>query len=64
MSSKINPHIGSSLDDFLKQEGLYEDATNNAVMRVLAWQIENATQKQGITNVEKDMPQGLKPIVS
>lgn len=29
-----NPHIGSSLDDFLKEEGLYEDATNYAVKRV------------------------------
>ena len=31
-----NPHIGSSLDDFLKEEGLYEDATNHAVKRMLA----------------------------
>jgi DNA-binding Xre family transcriptional regulator len=44
-----NPHIGSSLDDFLKEEGLYEDATNYAVKRVFAWQVEKAMHEQGIT---------------
>jgi DNA-binding phage protein len=47
-----NPHIGSSLDDFLKEEGLYEDATNYAVKRVLAWQVEKAMHEQGITKAE------------
>lgn len=49
---KSNPHIGSSLEDFLKEEGLYEDATNYAVKRVLAWQVEQAMREQGITKVE------------
>jgi antitoxin HicB len=49
---KRNPHIGSSLDDFLKQEGLFEDATNHAVKRILAWQVERAMQEQGMTKVE------------
>ena len=49
---KANPHIGSSLEDFLKEEGLYEDATNYAVKRVLAWQVEQAMREQGITKVE------------
>jgi predicted XRE-type DNA-binding protein len=47
-----NKHIGSTLDDFLKEEGIYEDATNFAVKRVLAWQVEQAMQKQGITKAE------------
>ncbi len=47
-----NPHIGSSLDDFLKEEGLYEDATNFAVKRVLAWQLEKAMSEQGLTQTE------------
>jgi predicted XRE-type DNA-binding protein len=47
-----NPHIGSSLDDFLKEEGIYEDATNFAVKRVLAWQVEKAMKEQGITKME------------
>jgi antitoxin HicB len=47
-----NPHIGSSLEDFLKEEGIYEDATNHAVKRVLAWQVEKAMQETGITKAE------------
>lgn len=46
MTSK---HIGSTFDDFLKDEGLYEEATAHAVKRVLAWQIEQAMSEQGIT---------------
>ena len=47
-----NPHIGSSLDDFLKEEVIYEDATNFAVKRVLAWQVEKAMREQGISKAE------------
>jgi antitoxin HicB len=43
---KRNPHMGSSLDDFLRAEGLFEDATSYAAKRVLAWQVEQAKQKQ------------------
>ena len=47
-----NPAIGSSLEDFLKSEGMYEDATNYAIKRVIAWQVEEAMREQGITKVE------------
>jgi len=47
-----NPHIGSSLDDFLQEEGMFEDATNYAIKRVLAWQVGKAMHDQGITKVE------------
>ncbi|HEY1935047.1 MAG TPA: XRE family transcriptional regulator [Acetobacteraceae bacterium] len=47
-----NPHIGSSFADFLKEEGLYEEVTAHAIKRVLAWQIEQAMQEQGLTKVE------------
>jgi len=47
-----NPHIGSSLEDFLKEEGIYEEATNYAVKRVLAWQVQKAMQEQGLTKAE------------
>lgn len=47
-----NPHIGSSLDDFLKEEGIFEDATNYAVKRVLAWQVQKAMREQGLTKAE------------
>ena len=47
-----NPRIGSSFDDFLKEEGIYEDVTAHAIKRVLAWQISQAMQAQNITKVE------------
>jgi antitoxin HicB len=47
-----NPHIGSTLEDFLREEGIFEDATNYAVKRVLAWQVEQVMREQGITKVE------------
>ena len=53
-----NPHIGSSFEDFLKEEGLYEEVTAHAVKRVLAWQIEQAMKEQGITKME--MPRRMK----
>jgi antitoxin HicB len=49
---KDHPNIGSSLEDFLREEGLYEDATNYAIKRVLAWQVEQAMREQSITKVE------------
>ncbi|MFP5208920.1 MAG: Fis family transcriptional regulator [Acidobacteriota bacterium] len=49
---KKNPHIGPSLDDFLHEEGMFEDATNYAIKRLLAWQVQEAMHDQGITKVE------------
>lgn len=49
---KKNPRIGSTLKGFLREEGLHEDATNYAVKRVLAWQIEKAMQDQRLTKSE------------
>jgi hypothetical protein len=47
-----NPHTGSSFDDFLKEEGIYEECTAAALKRVLAWQIEQEMQRQKITRTE------------
>ncbi len=44
-----NKHIGSSFDDYLKDEGIREEATAHAIKRVLAWQIEQAMTEQGIS---------------
>jgi antitoxin HicB len=48
MTSK-NPHIGSSLTDFLDEEGIMEDCTHTAIKRVIAWQVEQAMQQRGLT---------------
>lgn len=44
-----NQHIGSSFGEFLKEEGIYEEATAHAMKRVLAWQIEQAMAAQGLS---------------
>jgi len=42
-------HIGSNFDDFLNEESLLQEATAIiAVKRVIAWQIEQAMEKQNI----------------
>ena len=42
-------HIGSSFDDFLKEEGAYEESHEVALKRVLVWQISQAMKAQRIT---------------
>jgi antitoxin HicB len=47
-----HPPIGSSFEDFLKGEGIYEEVQAQAVKEVLAWQIEQAIKTQGLTKTE------------
>ncbi|WP_317054530.1 helix-turn-helix domain-containing protein [Roseovarius rhodophyticola] len=44
--------VGQSFDDFLKEQGTFEDTTEVAVKRVLAFQLAEAMKAQGITKVE------------
>lgn len=44
-----NPHTGSSFDEFLEEEGLLETCTALAVKRVLARQILQGMEKQGLS---------------
>ncbi len=44
-----NKHIGSSLDDFLKEAGMFEEAAAHALKRVLAMQIAEAMEAEGLT---------------
>lgn len=41
--------IGQSFDDFLKEEGRFEESTNQAVKRVIAHQLAEAMEKQQMT---------------
>ena len=50
--SKKNQHWGSSLDNFLREEGIYEEAKVEAVTRVISWQIAEEMRKQGITKTQ------------
>ena len=49
---KRNKHIGSSLDDFLKEEGILEETRTIALKETLAWQIQQAMEMDKITKVE------------
>ena len=42
-------HMGSSLDDFLKEEGIFEEAQAQAVKEVVAWQLTEAMKKKKIS---------------
>lgn len=44
--SKKNGRIGSTFEDFLKEEGTYEETTAIAVKRVLAWQLAQAMKEK------------------
>ncbi|KXS30863.1 MAG: Fis family transcriptional regulator [Candidatus Nitrotoga sp.] len=44
-----NRHIGSSLDDFLKEEGLFEETQALAIKEVVVWQLVEAMEKQSLT---------------
>lgn len=44
-------NVGSSFDDFLKEQGTYEATVDQAVKRVLAFQLAQAMEVQGITKV-------------
>ena len=44
-----NEHIGSSFDDFLTEEGIQEEARTHAMKRVIAWEIEQAMEAQGLS---------------
>ena len=42
-------HMGSSIDDFLKKEGIFDEAQAPAVKEVVAWQLAEAMKKQKIS---------------
>jgi predicted XRE-type DNA-binding protein len=44
-----NPHIGSSFEDFLEEEGLSAEIEAVALKRVIAWKIEQAMKEKNMT---------------
>jgi hypothetical protein len=45
-------HMGSSIDDFLKEEGIFEEAQAEAVKEVVAWQLAEAMKKERISKAK------------
>src|SRR5579863_5080682 len=44
-------HMGSSVDDFLKEEGIFEEAQARAIKEVVAWQLDEAMRKKKISKI-------------
>ena len=42
-------HLGSSIDDFMKDEGIFEEAQAQAVKEVVSWQLAEAMKAQRIS---------------
>jgi phosphosulfolactate phosphohydrolase-like enzyme len=42
-------HMGSAIDDFLKAEGIFEEAQSQAIKEVVAWQLAKAMKKKKIS---------------
>ena len=49
---KQNKHVGSSLDEFLKDEGVLEETRAIAIKEAVAWQVQQAMTKDKITKLE------------
>lgn len=47
-----NKHIGANIDDFLREEGILEEAQATAVKRVIAFQIKKIMTEKKITKAE------------
>ncbi|MFA7506003.1 MAG: helix-turn-helix domain-containing protein [Burkholderiaceae bacterium] len=52
MSTSRKGSIGSSFEQYLKDEGICEETSAVAIKRTLAWQLENAMAKEGVTKNE------------
>ena len=48
---KKNPHIGSSLEELLNEEGILEEARAVALKESLAWQVRQAMKKGKINQL-------------
>lgn len=44
-----NKHTGSRLDDFLEEEGIFEEAQAQGIKEVVAWQLDEAMKKRKIS---------------
>ncbi len=44
-----NKHRGSSIDDFLREEGVFEEFQARAVKEVIAWQLGQAMKEQKLS---------------
>lgn len=58
MNDTEKGRAGGAFDDFLREQGTYEETTERALKRVLAFQLEQAMRAQHIT--KKEMAERLE----
>ena len=49
--TNMNPHAGSSFDEFLKEDGIFEEVQARALKRALAEQLADAMQSGNLNKV-------------
>ncbi len=49
---EIKKNMKSDFDEFLKEASIFEEVNNNAIKRVIAYQIEQEMKQQNITQTE------------
>lgn len=49
MTTKKNPHVGSTFESWLDEQGIREDVTAAAIKEVIAAQLAAEMKKKGIT---------------
>ncbi len=56
-------HMGSRLDDFLKGEGIFEEAQDQAIKEVIAWKLAKAKRAAAMVGrrVRVDLVRGPAP---
>jgi DNA-binding Xre family transcriptional regulator len=58
MDSQENRHEGGYFDDFLREQGIFEDVDAVATKRVIAWQLAEEMKKQKLSKVEMAQKMG------
>jgi len=56
MNKKRKNHMGSSIDDFSKEEGIFEESQAQAIKEVVAWQLDEAMRKRKISKNKMATP--------
>ena len=49
MKSKNNPHVGSNFDDFLREEGIYEEVEAAALKKVIALALTRQMKRRHVS---------------
>ena len=49
MKSKNNPHVGSNFDDFLREEGIYEEVEAAALKKVIAMALTRQMKRRHVS---------------